>query len=272
MVVDRPVEAGALREGDVITYATTDEVSGEQILITHRIVEVRPGPTFITQGDANEEPDTRPVEASQVRGEVWYSIPYVGSARNFLLAQGAGLIIAGAAGLVLAVWLLLYALRPDPAPAAEAEPADSGEPGRHRARTGAGVAALVGLLATGSQFVPHQPGTFASFSDQQTVQFQVTVGTGSSAAEVADSETAAEPTVAPAEKTADRGTPPVETPVTSPPADETTDSAPPVDETADSATPAVETTATAPPVEETADSAGPAPETATPTEAPAPDN
>lgn len=90
MVVDKPVSASSLRVGDVITYATTDEGSGAAILITHRIVEVQTGPTFITQGDANDEPDSRPVAADQIQGEVWYSVPYVGTARNFLLAREQG--------------------------------------------------------------------------------------------------------------------------------------------------------------------------------------
>jgi signal peptidase len=173
MVVDRPTPAESLRVGDVITYATTDQVSGAPILITHRIVEVRPsdtGPTFITQGDANDNPDTRPVEASQVRGEVWYSVPYIGTARNFLLAQGAGLILAGAAGLGVAIWLLTRAFRSEPAQDAPARP------GRHRTRNGAMAAVLVGLLGTSTHAVADSAGTAAYFSDQQSVSFEITVG------------------------------------------------------------------------------------------------
>jgi signal peptidase len=175
MVVDRPTPADALHVGDVITYATTDEVSGAPILVTHRIVDIGPGatgPTFITQGDANDSPDTRPVEASQVRGEVWYSVPYIGTARNFLLAQGAGLILAGAAGLCVAIWLLIQAFRSDPKPA---------RPGRHRTRNGAMAALLVGMLAVSSQLVAQRPGTYAHFSDQQSVQIEISVGSAPSA-------------------------------------------------------------------------------------------
>jgi signal peptidase len=175
MVVDRPTPADSLRVGDVITYATTDELSGAPILITHRIVEVRPsdtGPTFITQGDANNSPDSRPVEANQVRGEVWYSVPYIGTARNFLLAQGAGLILAGAAGLGVAIWLLIRAFRSEPEPAQDA-PA---RPGRHRTRNGAMAVVLVGMLGTSTHAVADSAGTAAYFSDQQSMSFEITVG------------------------------------------------------------------------------------------------
>ncbi len=122
----------------MITYATTDEVSGAPILITHRIVEVgsgSAGPTFITQGDANDAPDPRPVEAAQVRGKVWYHVPYIGVARNFLLAQGAGLILGGAVTLVAAVWFLSASCgRTRSRRGSAAEPPRHG---RHRARNSA---------------------------------------------------------------------------------------------------------------------------------------
>ena len=93
MLVDRPVAADSLRVGDVITYATTDQVSGALILITHRIVEIGSGsggPTFITKGDANNAADDRPVEAAQVRGKVWYHVPYIGVVRTSCSPRGPG--------------------------------------------------------------------------------------------------------------------------------------------------------------------------------------
>jgi signal peptidase I len=267
MVVDRPAPTSSLRVGDIVTYATTDEVSGAPILITHRIVEVQAGPTFITQGDANNSPDSRPVTADQVRGKVWYSVPYVGTARNFLLAQGAGLIVGGAAGLILAVWLLLQALKPDSAPT---EPTDEQRAGRHRARNGASAAALIGLLATGTQLVSHQPATLAAFSDQQTVQFQITVGS----AAAADSAPAAE-TVSPSAPTGNStgsGTPTGEAASSQAPAGETADNAPPAELTTESATPTEAPVSSATPTGETAAGATPE-ETAgsgVPAEEPAP--
>lgn len=177
MVVDKPAPAALLRVGDVITYATTDEVSGAPILITHRIVQIRAGagaPTFITRGDANDTPDNRPVGTSQVRGKVWYSVPYVGTARNFLLAKGTGLILGGAAGLIASVWFLLRLLR---APEIDQE-ASSPSPshgGRHRAGNTAMATVLLGMLVIAGHPVTERPATYAHFSDQKAVQFQIAV-------------------------------------------------------------------------------------------------
>jgi hypothetical protein len=170
----------------VITYATTDEVSGTPILITHRIVAIESssaGPTFITKGDANDAADDRPVEAAQIRGQVWYSVPYIGTARNFLLAQGAGLILGGGVGLVVAIWFLIRLMRSDPKPpqSGTASAADAPNPARHRAQNGTIGTGLAGLLVIGAHLVTQSPGTFAQFSDQQTVSFQITVGSATPA-------------------------------------------------------------------------------------------
>jgi signal peptidase len=179
MVVDRPASASSLRVGDVITYATTDEVRGTPIFITHRIVEVRSDagtPTFITRGDANNAADSRPVESSQVRGKVWYSVPYIGTARNFLLAKGAGLILGGAAGLIIAGWFL-FRLARAPKPAQTATASAEGPPrgGRHRARNTTMATAVLGLLLVAAHPVTAGSGSYAGFSDRQTVRFQITV-------------------------------------------------------------------------------------------------
>jgi signal peptidase I len=180
MVVDTPAKASSLRVGDVITYATIDAVSGTPILITHRIVEVRSAsgaPTFITRGDANDSADDRPVEASQVRGKVWYAVPYIGTARNFLLAKGAGLIIGGAVGLIAAVWFLLRLAR-EPETVQDV-PVRKGGPtrrGRHRARNSTVATALLGVLLILGHPVTHRQTTYAHFSDEETLQIQITTG------------------------------------------------------------------------------------------------
>ena len=135
VVIDRAAPARSLQVGDVVTYATTDEVSGVHILITHRIIALRAGSTgtqFITKGDANNTADDRAVGSSQIRGKVWYHVPYIGIARNFLLTKGALLIIGGAAALIGALWVLRQVIRSDPEPPSDATPptASSGKSGR----------------------------------------------------------------------------------------------------------------------------------------------
>ncbi len=102
LVVVKPVAADVLRSGDVVTYQLE---SGEATVVTHRIVEVgtnlQGDVTFTTQGDANEIPDAEPVRPVQVKGRLWYSVPYLGYVNNFMTGrqrQTAVLLVSG--GLV----------------------------------------------------------------------------------------------------------------------------------------------------------------------------
>lgn len=64
--------------GDVITFGPDTKT---QIPITHRIVEtqfVDGEQVFITQGDANENIDPKPVDGGDIIGRVALSIPYIG--------------------------------------------------------------------------------------------------------------------------------------------------------------------------------------------------
>ncbi|WP_158601456.1 signal peptidase I [Halosegnis longus] len=61
----------AIATGDVITYA------GGDVPITHRVIDTVDG-GYLTQGDANEDPDSGVVAADTVLGEVAFSIPVVG--------------------------------------------------------------------------------------------------------------------------------------------------------------------------------------------------
>ena len=88
LVVVRPVESTEVRIGDVVTYQLR---SGEPAVATHRVVGVgwsADGERLLTtQGDANPVPDAEPVRGVQLRGEVWYSLPWVGHL-NVLLTPG----------------------------------------------------------------------------------------------------------------------------------------------------------------------------------------
>ena len=76
---------------DIITF----QFALNQSATTHRIVgtQIIEGVTyFITKGDANEEPDPRPVREDEVLGRVLFSVPLVGYAVNFV-QQPLGFIL-----------------------------------------------------------------------------------------------------------------------------------------------------------------------------------
>lgn len=60
-------------------------------MVTHRIISLAQtlgGETlFTTQGDANPHPDEKPVKAAQIRGVVWYSIPFAGYLNSLLTGE-----------------------------------------------------------------------------------------------------------------------------------------------------------------------------------------
>ena len=103
LVVVRP--AGSVALGDVITYQLA---SGRPEVTTHRVVGLgftRDGePRYTTRGDANPVADRGTVSPVQVRGEVWYAIPYLG--RVSALASGEQ---RQAAAVGVAVLLVAYA-------------------------------------------------------------------------------------------------------------------------------------------------------------------
>lgn len=104
VVVVKPVDTADLKIGDVITF---QPFSDDPELTTHRIVGMSFGPhgrQFVTQGDANNAPDLKPISAEQVRGTVWYSVPKVGYASVWF----AGHLMRTVTDLV-GIGLLLYA-------------------------------------------------------------------------------------------------------------------------------------------------------------------
>ncbi|QWC86875.1 signal peptidase I [Nocardioidaceae bacterium] len=110
IVVVRPTAIEDVAVGDVVTYQLE---SGQERTVTHRVVGLAAAASgerrLLTQGDANETPDTELVRAEQVRGTVWYSLPWVGhigvvlgtEQRTVLSRAAGGLLIAYAAVLVL---------------------------------------------------------------------------------------------------------------------------------------------------------------------------
>jgi signal peptidase len=83
VVVVDAVPADAIAVGDVITFRSP----GSDVPVTHRVIDVTEGPegqrAFVTQGDANEDPDLRTVTGDAVVGRVIVTMPYVGQVVQF---------------------------------------------------------------------------------------------------------------------------------------------------------------------------------------------
>ncbi len=114
VVRSEPVEGIAV--GDVVTFTDREEGGGETRVVTHRVIEVRPGPEFVTMGDANNAPDQGVVLAADVLGVQWYHVPYVGLLRERLLTPPGVFFGLGAVLLGVAVHLLVPRTRSVPRP------------------------------------------------------------------------------------------------------------------------------------------------------------
>ena len=99
LVIVRPIDAAEIRIGDAITYQL---VSGEPDVVTHRVISISNtsnGDTlFITQGDNNPSPDDKPVQAVQIRGKVWYSVPWIGYVNQIVNGENRAWIVPVIAG------------------------------------------------------------------------------------------------------------------------------------------------------------------------------
>lgn len=114
LIVVKPVAAEQLAIGDVVTYQMNP---GQPEVVTHRItgfgVAQDGQRTFATQGDANNSPDDRAVLPVQVRGKLFYSVPVLGYAANWLnqgfdQVGGKGPIILLLVGLLFAYGLFMF--------------------------------------------------------------------------------------------------------------------------------------------------------------------
>ncbi len=110
LVVVRDGDMNRLPVGEAVTYQIR---SDDPAVVTHRIVatgmDSDGGRTYITQGDNNPQPDAETVEPAQIRGTVWYSIPYLGYVNNWLTGDTRVLVViamAGALGLYAAFQLV----------------------------------------------------------------------------------------------------------------------------------------------------------------------
>ncbi|QIM16798.1 signal peptidase I [Leucobacter insecticola] len=114
MVVVRPSEFSKIEPGTVITYQLR---SGEPTLVTHRVSqrqELADGTVvLVTKGDANPVPDSIPIIEKQVRGTLWYAIPYVGWVTSFFTGQTKSMVtmLVIAALLAYAAWMVVSDVR-----------------------------------------------------------------------------------------------------------------------------------------------------------------
>lgn len=114
LVVVKPVDVDELRVGDVVTVQLE---SGKETVVTHRISAIAyqlDGDVEIqTKGDANPSPDADLRMPVQIRGKLWYSIPYVGYVATAVTASDkqwiVGVIAVGLVGY--AVWMFAGAWR-----------------------------------------------------------------------------------------------------------------------------------------------------------------
>lgn len=107
LAVLRPVDAGDLRSGDVITF---DRPGSPGERITHRIVGIETDSTgsyFLTRGDANGAPDPWKVPVSGTGYRYAFSVPLLGyvtggpAGRLGLLVVVAGIV---AAKTLIGIW------------------------------------------------------------------------------------------------------------------------------------------------------------------------
>ncbi len=99
LVVIKPVDAEQVQIGDVITFQLE---SGQDTVVTHRVIGVRAGadgqPEFITKGDANPSADADAVRSVQLRGRLWYAVPYLGRVNVLLSGHQRQLAVYGVVG------------------------------------------------------------------------------------------------------------------------------------------------------------------------------
>ena len=109
LIVVKPVDADEVATGDVITYQLE---SGKSAVVTHRVVAKGINGAgrmaFRTQGDANNTPDEAWVRPVQIKGEVWYSVPYLGYVNNLLTGQERQLGVYAAAAALIGYALLSF--------------------------------------------------------------------------------------------------------------------------------------------------------------------
>lgn len=109
LAVMRPVDGDQIAVGDVITYQLR---SGRPEVVTHRVISQGVNGTgelmLRTQGDANGAPDQGWVREVQVRGKLWYAVPYLGYASSVVTGRQHQLLVYAAAGALLVYAVIMF--------------------------------------------------------------------------------------------------------------------------------------------------------------------
>lgn len=105
LIIVKPVAEQDIRIGDALTYQIE---SGKPAVVTHRVVAIQNASdgsvTFTTKGDNNSLADEKPVMPVQIKGTVWYSVPWIGYVNNIINGDARSWIVP-----TIAIGLLLYA-------------------------------------------------------------------------------------------------------------------------------------------------------------------
>jgi signal peptidase len=95
LIIVKPTDPQAINVGDVVTYQVK---SNEPEVITHRVIQIRHSSDpdvelqFVTQGDNNGSPDGA-IRAVQIRGVVWYAVPWIGYINNVVNGDARAVVI-----------------------------------------------------------------------------------------------------------------------------------------------------------------------------------
>ena len=114
LIVAKPIHSDDVRVGDVVTIQLQ---SGEASYVTHRVVEVTTELSgerrFRTKGDANDAADSELRRSEQIRGKLWYSVPYLGYVNNLLTGKQrqAAVYAVAAALLIYAGYMFISSIR-----------------------------------------------------------------------------------------------------------------------------------------------------------------
>lgn len=110
LVVVKPVEIEDIAIGDVITYQLE---SGEATVVTHRVISVGTSlgsgeRTLRTRGDANTAADQAPVQEVQVKGRLWYAVPYLGHVGTWITSSTRQVVTIGVAAALVAYAAFMF--------------------------------------------------------------------------------------------------------------------------------------------------------------------